>query len=749
MLRNFKKVLSVVATSLLFRVFVGAAVAVGGFIAVPTVIERFNGSGPTTKEVEIRATTVVPRAERRDDNEIPQAFSQTTKLQAPDGAANDSFGFSVAVSGDNAVGGAYRDDNYLGSAHFYSRSGGVWGAGQKLAGTDTSGDDNFGWSVGINSSTAIVGANLDDGPATDQGSAYVFLKNGPWAQQQKLTAADGAADDQFGISVGVSGDTVIVGAFGANSSRGAAYVFTRNGTAWTQQQKLTASDGAAGDQFGWSVAIDGDTVILGANSDDGARGAAYVFRRSGTVWTQEQKLTAADGAILDQFGYSVAISGESAVCGAVADDSGSAYVFTRSGSTWTQQQKLIAADGAANDKFGGGVAITGDRVIVGAEGDDVGTNPDQGSAYLFLRSGSVWAQEQKLTAVDGAASDSFGGGVSLGFDAAIVGGYLDDNGATVDQGSAYIFTNAGGGTPTPTATPIVTPTPTATPTNTPTSTPTATPTPTPTATPTNTPTATPTSTPTGTATPTPTPGGGIEGDVAPRSSGDGQLLSTDVTQSRRFVAGLDTPAVSPNEFQRADIAPVVSQGDGFFTASDTVQARRYVAGLDAPQNSGGPTQPTLAPQGISEWIDNIFAYFSGRSIVMGDIVASNEGGISVPVLIDAYGDVAAASFTIEFDPGAFRDATFELGSDAPEGSVLTVNSDDIANGRIGILLDSSTPISASGKKSVIVMTLVPTAERTVNEVQIKITDGIAKVSLSDAIGNDLSVYTTGKTVRPN
>jgi hypothetical protein len=745
MLRNLKRLLTITGASLFFKIFIGAAVAVGGFIAVPTVIERLSHPTALTNEVDGAATAVAPTSARQDRIDSPQAFTQTTKLLAFDGAINDSFGFSVAVSGDNAVAGAYRDDNYLGSGHFYSRSGGVWGAGQKLTGTDTSADDNFGWSVGIDSITAIVGANLDDTSATDQGSAYVFLKNGLWAQQQKLTAADGATDDQFGISVGVSGDTAIIGAFGANSSRGAAYIFTRNGTIWTQQQKLTASDGAAGDQFGWSVAIDGETVIVGASSDDGARGAAYVFRRSGTVWTQEQKLTAADGATFDQFGYSVAISGESAICGAVADDNGSAYVFVRSGTTWTQQQKLTAADGAANDKFGGTVAINGDRVIIGVEGDDLGSNPDQGSAYLFLRSGSVWGQEQKLTATDGAAGDSFGGGVSLGFDTAIVGSYLDDNGATVDLGSAYIFTNAGGATPTPTATPIVTPTPTATPTNTPTSTPTSTPTLTPTATPTN----TPTPTPTGTATPTPTPGGGIEGDVAPRSGGDGLLLSTDVTQSRRFVAGLDTAAVSPNEFQRADIAPAGLQGDGFFTASDTVQARRYASGLDAPQNAGGPTQPAAALQGIGEWIDDIFAYFSGRSIVMGDIVAGNEGGISVPVLIDAYGDVAAASFTIEFDPGAFRDATFELGSDAPEGSVLTVNSDDIANGRIGILLDSSTPIAASGQKSVIVITLVPTAERTGNEVEFRITDGIAKVSLSDAIGNDLSVYTTGKTVRPN
>jgi len=237
--------------------------------------------------------------------------------------------------------------------------------------------------------------------------------------------------------------------------------------------------------------------------------------------------------------------------------------------------------------------------------------------------------------------------------------------------------------------------------------------------------------------------------VAPRSSGDGLLLSTDVTQSRRFVAGLDTAAVSPNEFQRADIAPAASQGDGFFTASDTVQARRYASGLDTQQNAGGPVQPTMAPQGIAEWIDDIYSYFSGRSIAVGDVVAGTEAGITVPIMIEAYGEVAAASFTFEFDPGAFTDVTCELGSDAPENSVLTINPSEVANGRIGILLDSSTPIAASGAKSVIVIKLVRVSDRGSADVQFRITDGIAKISLSDVTGNDLGVYTTNKTINLN
>src|SRR5207247_2438966 len=171
----------------------------------------------------------------------------------------------------------------------------------------------------------------------------------------------------------------------------------------TQQAQLTASDGAASDEFGWSVAISGDTVVVGAFLDDvvanGDQGSAYVFSRSGTTWTQQAKLTASDGAASDEFGCSVAISGDTVVVGAYLDnvgantDQGSAYVFVRSGTIWTQQQKLTASDGAASDGFGYSLAISGDVVVVGAFGDDVGANADQGSAYVFVRNVTTWTQQ--------------------------------------------------------------------------------------------------------------------------------------------------------------------------------------------------------------------------------------------------------------------------------------------------------------------------------------------------------------------
>ena len=395
---------------------------------------------------------------------------QQQRLTANDGEAADNFGGSVAVSGDTAVVGAQFDDiganAAQGSAYVFTRSGTVWTLQQKLTANDGAALDRFGISVAISGGAVVVGAPGDAiGSNANQGSAYVFTRGGAnggavWTQQQKLTAKDGAAGDTFGFSVALSGDTVVVSApggdAGMNVNQGSAYVFTRGGAAqpvWTLQQKLTANDGAALDLFGGSVALSGDTVVVGAEFDDiGAnadQGSAYVFTRGGAnggaVWTQQQKLTSNDGAALDNFGGSVAVGGDTAVVGAAGNAiganpvQGSAYVFTRNGAVWTQQQKLTANDGAAFDEFGGSVAISGDTVVVGADGDDIGPNAGQGSAYVFTRSGAVWAQQQKLTANDGAALDLFGRSIALSGGAVVVGAPLDDIGANGNQGSAYVF----------------------------------------------------------------------------------------------------------------------------------------------------------------------------------------------------------------------------------------------------------------------------------------------------------------------
>jgi uncharacterized protein (TIGR03437 family) len=221
-----------------------------------------------------------------------------------------------------------------------------------------------------------------------------------WGARQKLTANDGAAFDEFGYALALTGDTLVVGAhydtIGTNAVQGSAYVFTRNATGWAFQQKLAANDGAPGDLFGSAVALNIDTVVVGApNHAVGGnlrQGSAYVFTRTGTAWTQWPKLTASDGAVDDFFGAAVALSGDTLVVGARGDnigtntDQGSAYVYTRIGN-WFEQQKLTAGDGAPSDLFGTAVALSGDTIVVGAGSDNIGANNNQGSAYVFVSPG--------------------------------------------------------------------------------------------------------------------------------------------------------------------------------------------------------------------------------------------------------------------------------------------------------------------------------------------------------------------------
>ncbi|HUS25488.1 MAG TPA: hypothetical protein VM369_11120, partial [Candidatus Binatia bacterium] len=307
----------------------------------------------------------------------------------------------------------------------------------------------LGRSVALEGDTAVVGAPL----ALGTGASYVFTRSGAvWTLQQRLRAADAAASDQFGISVALSGDTALVGAntddTASGTDAGSAYVFTRSGSVWSQQQQLLASDGLPNDGFGSSVALSGDTALVGAYLDDTAggsnAGSATVFTRSGSVWSQQQQLLASGGLANDFFGISVALSGETALVGAYQDDlvsptrlnAGSAYVFMRSAGVWTQQQQLIASGGLANDFFGYSVGLSGDTALVGAYADDTAGGTDAGSAYVFTRSGSVWSQQQQLLATGGLASDQFGFSVALSGETAVVGGYMDDNAAGAAAASA-------------------------------------------------------------------------------------------------------------------------------------------------------------------------------------------------------------------------------------------------------------------------------------------------------------------------
>ncbi|HEX4951672.1 MAG TPA: MBG domain-containing protein, partial [Blastocatellia bacterium] len=328
----------------------------------------------------------------------------------------------------------------------------------QLIGSNGVNQDHFGTAVAISGDTAVVGIpDRDLNSRTNQGAALVFVRNGStWTQQAQLSASDGASGDVFGTSVAISGDTIIVGAYnaqiGTNTSQGAVYVFVRNGSSWSQQAKLIVSDGTANDWFGYAVALNGDTALIGAPLDDFGstfnQGSAYVFVRSGTTWSLQRQLNANDAADNDNFAVAVALSGETAVVGTPADDvtnsnQGSAYVFVRSGTTWSQQQRLTASDAASADLFGSAVSINADTIVVGAPDDDVNANTDQGSAYVFVRNSTTWNQQAKLTASDGAANDSFGKSLTLGNDIVIIGAPNDDISGRVDQGSAYAFARSG------------------------------------------------------------------------------------------------------------------------------------------------------------------------------------------------------------------------------------------------------------------------------------------------------------------
>ena len=258
-----------------------------------------------------------------------------------------------------------------------------------------------------------------------------------WTEIQRLLSLDHAAGDAFGVSVSLYGDTALIGATGDDDNgnkSGSAYVFTDTGTNWTQQAKLLASDGAKGDCFGNSVSLDRDTALIGASNDDDygdASGSAYVFARNGTTWTQQAKLLASDGTAWYYFGYSVSLDGYTALIGARGDDytMGSAYVFTGTGTNWTQQAKLVASSNRNDDFFGFSVSLDGDTALIGAIYDD-DNGPDSGSAYVFIRTGTTWTQQAKLLDLDGAAWDKFGWSVSLYRDTALIGKI---------NNSAYVF----------------------------------------------------------------------------------------------------------------------------------------------------------------------------------------------------------------------------------------------------------------------------------------------------------------------
>jgi hypothetical protein len=368
--------------------------------------------------------------------EGPLAAPHQQAELTPADAARVDFGWALAISGSTAVVGAPHCPRTAcpGLVYVFVNSGGVWSQQAELSAADGASNDNFGVNVAISGDTVVVGAS---GKNSFAGAIYVFVRSGTtWSQAAEITDPDGVSGDGFGLSVAISRSTILVGAGQSASGAGAVYVFVGSGSSWTEQARLDDPDGLSTDGFGWSVAMSGSAALVGAIYAHNLTGAAWVFVRSGTIWTQQTELAASDGVVGKEFGHSVAISGSTAVLGApvgVTRDPGRAYVFVRSGTTWTQQAELTAAGATSVDEFGYSVAIVGPTALIGA----YCTGPQHsGAAYVFGGSSGIWSQQAKLTASDATAYDNFGFAVALYRSTAMIGAPVHGS-----NGAAYVFVN--------------------------------------------------------------------------------------------------------------------------------------------------------------------------------------------------------------------------------------------------------------------------------------------------------------------
>ena len=329
----------------------------------------------------------------------------------------------------------------------------------ELTGLSGTQNDAFGCSVAVSGDTALVGASAKTvGTLGQTGAVYVFVRSGTtWTQQAELTASDAAAGDLFGCSIALSGDTALVGAsaksVGTKPSAGAAYVFVRSGTTWTEQAELTATDAAAKDRFGSAVALDGDTALIGAPAKGRLFiGAAYVFVRSGTTWTQDAELTPYDNPPGDgvAFGSSLALSDDTALIAAPAletatnQNMGGAYVFVGSGATWSRQALLRNPRPATDGGFASAVALDGDKALIGVEGGAVGTYSDAGIAYVLVRSGTRWSWQARLSDPHPTQYDSYGCAVALSGNRALIGAKFQSFGRQYFAGAAYLYVHSEG-----------------------------------------------------------------------------------------------------------------------------------------------------------------------------------------------------------------------------------------------------------------------------------------------------------------
>lgn len=401
---------------------------------------------------------------------------ELARLTNSGSSTNHRFGFAVAIGGDTVVVGAPMANSGKGEAYVFVKPAGGWTTSQtptaKLTDSTVTAGGEFGSTVAISGETIVIGApGTRVGNRNKQGQAYIFVKpGGGWASTASATArlsdGNGSANDKFGFAVAIDGDTVVIGTPNASQRKGEVHVYVKPGGGWTTSATpdaiLSDQDSAIGDQLGFTVGISGDSVVAGAYAHNigskANQGAAYVFVRSGGAWvttdTPTAKLTASDGKASDQFGNVVAIDGSIIVIGAWLKDVGSrtdqgaAYLFLKPGGGWTSMTEsalLLASDGRNSDTFGVWVDIKGNKVIVGANLDDDGANRNEGSVYVFAKPITGWTamtETAKLNAAEGRSGDAFGFATAISGDIVVVGAPNDDVGSNSQQGSAAVFNTA-------------------------------------------------------------------------------------------------------------------------------------------------------------------------------------------------------------------------------------------------------------------------------------------------------------------
>lgn len=380
-------------------------------------------------------------------------------VTAIDGTGGDELGCAVSASGNFIIAGARSDDlganANQGSAYIYKYQNGSWIHQIKLTASDGKANDNFGNAVAISGDFAIVGSYLhDNGSVQDQGAAYVYRRQGAaWFFQAKLIANDGAAGDYFGSAVSIHNDYIVVGAngddIGSNINQGSAYIFKRTGSTWSQQFKLTAADGAASDNFGGTASIHGNTVVLGCHRKDiGAnvdQGAAYIYVGENNVWFEQAKIWGTGGAPNDNFGFSVSVFQDKVLIGVPGADyagytnSGLAIVYKRVGSTWTLEDNLSPLESENQAQFGAGVCIKGNQLLVSAYLDDYKDLPNAGIGCLYQFQSFKWNIIGTLRNSNAESSDWLGFSVGLSDNFAVCGANLDNVGSQTDQGSISVF----------------------------------------------------------------------------------------------------------------------------------------------------------------------------------------------------------------------------------------------------------------------------------------------------------------------